>query len=194
MSTDHQHGSPRFAAAPWRRQRQRGSVVLAALALSAALMPTAAEAGPLVRRAQERRACQEFARQLQASSGNPAQAQQIYQQGVLKLVAQFGDNPCGDIPAPMAATTTAPAANPTASNPTAATPTTAPATSTPAAAAPTTAAPAPSAEQQQACQEFARRLQAVQGDPAQARQLYATGNQRLSSRFGANPCPAIPQP
>jgi hypothetical protein len=70
--------------------------------LPLALWATTAEAGPIVRRAQERRACQEFAGKLQAASGNPQQAQMVYQQGVLRLVEQFGENPCGDIPAPAA--------------------------------------------------------------------------------------------
>lgn len=177
-----------------QRQQQRPGALALLLALGV-LAPATVQAGPLVRRAQERRACQEFARQLQASSGNPAQAQQIYQQGVLKLVAQFGENPCGDIPAPVAggAPTTPATTAPAAAAPTTATPaTTAPAN--PAAAAGTTAPAAASAEQQQACQEFARRLQAAQGNPAQAQQIYAMGSQRLSSRFGANPCPAIAQP
>lgn len=195
MSCDRLHGSnPERARGNGPSGRQRHGALALLLALGV-LAPAAVQAGPLVRRAQERRACQEFARQLQASSGNPAQAQQIYQQGVLKLVAQFGENPCGDIPAPVAggASTMPATAAPAAAAPTTTTPaTTAPAN--PAAAASTPAPAAASAEQQQACQEFARRLQAAQGNPAQAQQIYAMGNQRLSSRFGANPCPAIRQP
>ena len=130
------------------------------------------QAGPLLRRAQERKACQEFAGKLQAASGNPQQAQLVYQQGVLKLVETFGENPCGDIPAPTAA---APA----------------PAPATPAAA--TITQPA-NPQQAQACQEFAGKLQAAQGNPAQAQQIYAMGSQKLSGMFGPNPCPQIKAP
>lgn len=122
------------------------------------------QAGPLLRRAQERRACQEFAGKLQAASGNPQQAQLVYQQGVLKLVETFGENPCGDIPAPTAA---------------------APAPATPKPANP---------QQAQACQEFASKLQGAQGNPAQAQQIYAMGSQKLSGMFGANPCPQVKAP
>jgi hypothetical protein len=122
------------------------------------------QAGPLLRRAQERRACQEFAGKLQAASGNPQQAQLVYQQGVLKLVETFGENPCGDIPAPTAA---------------------APAPATPKPANP---------QQAQACQEFASKLQSAQGNPAQAQQIYAMGSQKLSGMFGANPCPQVKAP
>ncbi len=122
------------------------------------------QAGPLLRRAQERRACQEFAGKLQAASSNPQQAQLVYQQGVLKLVETFGENPCGDIPAPTAA-------------------------------APAPATPQPAKPQQaQACQEFASKLQAAQGNPAQTQQIYAMGSQKLSGMFGANPCPQIKAP
>jgi hypothetical protein len=38
------------------------------------LAPLDAQAGPLLRRAQERKACQDFAGKLQAASGNPQQA------------------------------------------------------------------------------------------------------------------------
>ena len=82
----------------------------------AATLPGAAEAGPVVRRAQERKACQEFATKLQQAGGNPAMAQQVYQQGVLQLVARFGENPCSDIPAPAA---TAPAGAPAPTTPSA---------------------------------------------------------------------------
>ena len=154
-----------------------GSLCLGAVAAGLAPLPPA-EAGPLVRRAQERRACQEFASKLQAVQGNPQQAQLVYQQGVLQLVERFGVNPCGDIPAPTAA---APAA-----------------TSTPAApqAAPPTAASGQPAnpQQAQACQEFAGKLQAAQGNPAQAQQIYAMGSQKLSGMFGPNPCPNVPKP
>ncbi len=122
------------------------------------------QAGPLLRRAQERRACQEFAGKLQAASGNPQQAQLVYQQGVLKLVETFGENPCGDIPAPTAA---------------------APAPATPKPANP---------QQAQACQEFASKLQGAQGNPAQAQQIYAMGSQKLSGMFGPNPCPQVKAP
>jgi hypothetical protein len=157
--------------------------LLAALLLMGGMTPLGAEAGPLVRRLEERRACQEFAGKLQAASGNPQQQQAIYQQGVLKLVEKFGENPCGDIPAPaaVAPAVTAPAA-------------TAPAT--PAAPAKPPAAPAAptNPQQAQACQEFASKLQSAQGNPAQAQQIYAMGSQKLSGMFGPNPCPQIQAP
>ena len=84
-----------------------GSPALLALVLASALGIPQAQAGPLVRRYQERQACQQFAGKLQAVSGNPQQAQYVYQQGVLKLVETFGENPCTDIPAPTAAAPTA---------------------------------------------------------------------------------------
>ena len=151
-----------------------GSLWLGVVAAGLGAVP-AAEAGPLVRRAQERRACQEFAGKLQAAQGNPQQAQLIYQQGVLQLVERFGVNPCGDIPAPTAATT--PPTNPTT------TPATAPATAQPA-----------NPQQAQACQEFAGKLQAARGNPAQAQQIYAMGTQKLSGMFGPNPCPQVSAP
>ena len=150
------------------------------------LAATETQAGPLLRRAQERRACQEFAGKLQAASGNPQQAQVVYQQGVLKLVETFGENPCGDIPAPVApaaGTSPAPAAQPSP----------APAAATPAPPTPATAKPT-NPQQAQACQEFAGKLQAAQGNPAQAQQIYAMGNQKLSGMFGPNPCPQIKAP
>ena len=134
------------------------------------------QAGPLLRRAQERKACQEFAGKLQAASGNAQQAQLVYQQGVLKLVETFGENPCGDIPAPTA-TAPAPAAPAAAATP----------------VAPTTTQPA-NPQQAQACQEFASKLQSAQGNPAQAQQIYAMGSQKLSGMFGPNPCPQIKAP
>ena len=137
----------------------------------ATLAPPNVQAGPLLRRAQERRACQEFAGKLQTASGNPQQAQLVYQQGVLKLVETFGENPCGDIPAPTA---------------------TAPATAAPAAAP--TATKSTNPQQAQACQEFAGKLQGAQGNPAQAQQIYAMGTQKLSGMFGPNPCPNVPKP
>ena len=152
-------------------------VLLLLAAGLAPLAPLDAQAGPILRRAQERKACQEFAGKLQATSGNPQQAQQVYQQGVLKLVETFGENPCGDIPAPTA---TAPAA-----------PAPAPVTST--VTAPVTAKPA-NPQQAQACQEFASKLQGAQGNPAQAQQIYAMGSQKLSGMFGPNPCPQIKAP
>jgi hypothetical protein len=175
--------------------------VLLLPALVCLLQPGEAEAGPLVRRAQERRACQEFAGRLQQASGNPAMAQQVYQQGVLALVSRFGENPCGDIPAPVAAGT---AATP----PAGATPTgaafTAPASARPATptaaagtpAVPPAAASAPSAQQQQACQQFAGKLQAAaaSGGAAAAQQTYAMGLQKLSGMFGPNPCPTVKPP
>ena len=152
-------------------------VLLLLAAGLAPLAPPNAQAGPLLRRAQERKACQEFAGKLQAASGNLQQAQLVYQQGVLKLVETFGENPCGDIPAPTAA---APA-----------TPAPAPVTST--VTAPVTAKPA-NPQQAQACQEFASKLQGAQGNPAQAQQIYAMGSQKLSGMFGPNPCPQIKAP
>ncbi|MCP9776527.1 MULTISPECIES: hypothetical protein [unclassified Cyanobium] len=148
-------------------------VLLLLAAGLAPLAPPNAQAGPLLRRAQERKACQEFAGKLQAASSNPQQAQLVYQQGVLKLVETFGENPCGDIPAPTAA---APA-----------TPAPAPATS------PVTTKPT-NPQQAQACQEFASKLQGAQGNPAQAQQIYAMGSQKLSGMFGPNPCPQIKAP
>ncbi len=186
-------------------------LLLLAAALSAAL-PAPAAAGPLVRRAQERRACQEFAGRLQQASGNPAMAQQVYQQGVLQLVQRFGENPCGDIPAPSASSA-APAGTPTASG---TAPTSTPASTTAAPtgaatppAAPTAASgtaagaassagasPAASAQQQQACQQFAGKLQAAaaSGGAAAAQQTYAMGLQKLTGMFGSNPCPNVRAP
>ena len=149
------------------------------LLLAAGLVPLApldAQAGPILRRAQERKACQEFAGKLQGANGNPQQAQLVYQQGVLKLVETFGENPCGDIPAPVAS---APAPAPAA----AVSPVTAPASSKSA-----------NPQQAQACQEFAGKLQGAQGNPAQAQQIYAMGTQKLSGMFGPNPCPNVPKP
>jgi hypothetical protein len=137
-----------------------------------------AQAGPLARRYQERQACQQFAGKLQAVSSNPQQAQYVYQQGVLKLVETFGENPCTDIPAPTA---TAPTAAPTAA------PGVIPA------AAPVTAAPA-NPQQQQACQQFAAKLQGASGNPSQAQQIYAMGTQKLTGMFGPNPCPQVSAP
>lgn len=171
-----------------RRLLQRlGLGLLQLLCFSPTLLPPA-QAGPLLRRAQERRACQEFAGRLQAASGNPQQAQQVYQQGVLALVQQFGDNPCTAIPAPVA--------TPTATSPATA-PAPGPAAATPAAAAPAAATPAaaPAKPQQtQACQEFASKLQAARGNPQQAQQIYAQGTALLSDRFGPNPCPQVSAP
>jgi hypothetical protein len=175
-------------------------------ALAFVLAPGAAQAGPLVRRAQERRACQEFAGKLQQASGNPAMVQQVYQQGVLQLVQRFGENPCGDIPAPTAtgvAPATAPSAGPAGTAATTgaakAAPMTAPAAATPptpsASGAASGAAPA-RAQQQQACQQFAGKLQAAaaSGGAAAAQQTYAMGLQKLSGLFGPNPCPAVKAP
>ena len=151
-------------------------VLLLLAAGLAPLAPLDAQAGPILRRAQERKACQEFAGKLQATSGNPQQAQLVYQQGVLKLVETFGENPCGDIPAPVAS---APAPAPA----TAVSPVTAPAS-----------AKSANPQQAQACQEFAGNLQGAQGNPAQAQQIYAMGTQKLSGMFGPNPCPNVPKP
>ncbi|MBD2421876.1 hypothetical protein [Cyanobium sp. FACHB-13342] len=154
-------------------------VLLLLAAGFAPLAPLEAQAGPILRRAQERKACQDFAGKLQAASSNPQQAQLVYQQGVLKLVETFGENPCGDIPAPVAA---APAPAPAA----AVSPVTAP--------APAAAAKPANPQQAQACQEFAGKLQGAQGNPAQAQQIYAMGTQKLSGMFGPNPCPNVPKP
>ena len=159
----------------------RNSLVLLLLAAGLApLAPLNAQAGPILRRAQERRACQEFAGKLQAASGNPQQAQLVYQQGVLKLVETFGENPCGDIPAPVAS---APAPAPAPAPAAAVSPVTAPASGKSA-----------NPQQAQACQEFAGKLQGAQGNPAQAQQIYAMGTQKLSGMFGPNPCPNVPKP
>jgi hypothetical protein len=156
-------------------------------AMASLLAPTAAEAGPLVRRAQERKACQEFAGKLQTAQANPAQAQMVYQQGVLKLVQTFGENPCGDIPAPTAAAPAAAAPGPVAASTT---------TAGPAAPSPATAPASQAAnpQQQQACQQFAAKLDAAKANPAQAKQVYAMGNEKLSGMFGPNPCPQIKAP
>lgn len=130
-----------------------------------AALPEPASAGPLVRRAQERKACQEFATKLQEAGGNTPATQQVYQQGVLQLVARFGDNPCTDIPAPTA-TGAAPSA------------TTVP------------------TQQQQACQQFAGKVQvaSASGDKVTAQQTYAMGLQKLTGMFGSNPCPTVKPP
>jgi hypothetical protein len=148
--------------------------------LSGAL-PDPANAGPLARRAQERKACQQFATKLQEAGGNTPAAQQVYQQGVLQLVARFGENPCTDIPAPTA---TVPAAQPATPSPTAG--------SAPA----TPATPAANPQQQQACQQFAGKLQAsaASGGKAAAQQTYTMGLQKLTGMFGSNPCPSVKPP
>lgn len=153
-----------------------------ALALAAPLVPMDAEAGPLMRRVEERRACQQFASKLQEASGNPAMAQQVYQQGVLQLVAKFGENPCGDIFVPAATPATTPSMTPT--------PGVKPASQA------TTPATQPSSEQQQACQQFASKLQAAaaSGGAAAAQQTYAMGTQKLTGMFGPNPCPNVKAP
>ena len=153
--------------------RRTITVLLLLAAGLAPLAPPNAQAGPLLRRAQERKACQEFAGKLQAASSNPQQAQLVYQQGVLKLVETFGENPCGDIPAPTAAAPATPAPAPVTS--------------------PVTTKPT-NPQQAQACQEFASKLQGAQGNPAQAQQIYAMGSQKLSGMFGPNPCPNLPKP
>lgn len=148
-------------------------LALASLVGAPAVLTSGAQAGPLMRRIEERRACQEFASKLQAASGNPAMAQQVYQQGTLQLVAKFGENPCGDIPAPAAVPAAAP-------------------TTTPAAKP----ASQPSSQQQQACQEFASKLQsaAASGGAAAAQQTYTMGTQKLTGMFGPNPCPNVKAP
>ena len=153
--------------------RRTITVLLLLAAGLAPLAPPNAQAGPLLRRAQERKACQEFAGKLQAASSNPQQAQLVYQPGVLKLVETFGENPRGDIPAPTAAAPATPAPAPVT--------------------AAVTAKPA-NPQQAQACQEFASKLQGAQGNPAQAQQIYAMGSQKLSGMFGPNPCPNLPKP
>ncbi|MFZ0406874.1 MAG: hypothetical protein WAM11_02010 [Cyanobium sp.] len=171
------------------------------LLLGASLLPAPSQAGPIARRYQERKACETFAGKLKEASANPAMAQQVYQQGVLALVAKFGENPCGDIPAPVAAPAAGAAvaapvvapAGPATAAP-AVVPTAAPAVRpvVPAAAA----AAVPSAEQQQACTTFASKLSAAaaSGGAAQARQVYAMGSQKLTGMFGPNPCPAVKAP
>jgi hypothetical protein len=154
-------------------------------AVAVAMLPQPVQAGPLMRRVEQRRACQEFASKLQAASANPTMAQQVYQQGVLQLVATFGENPCTDIPAPAA--------------PTPATPAPAPAPATAPTTAPTSSGPPskqPSAQQQQACQQFASKLQsaAASGGSAAAQQTYAMGTQKLTGMFGPDPCPAVKPP
>ena len=147
-----------------------------ALALATALIASAAlpeaQAGPLLRRMEERKACQEFAGKLSAASGNPQEAQLIYQQGVLKLVEKFGNNPCGDIPAPVAVPATP------------ATPTKPPAASS------------SNPEQAKACAEFAAKLQAAvaSGNRSEAQTIYQMGTQKTTAAFGPNACPAIKAP
>ena len=179
------------------------SLGLVTLVLGASLLPAPGQAGPIARRFQERKACETFAGKLKEASGNPAMAQQIYQQGVLALVAKFGENPCGDIPAPVAvapgtavaAPVVAPVGAPAAAP--AAVPTAAPAVrpAAPAATAPAASA-APSAEQQQACSTFASKLSqaAASGGAAQAQQVFSMGTQKLTGMFGPNPCPAVKAP
>ncbi len=160
------------------------------LALGASLLPAPSQAGPIARRYQERKACETFAGKLKEASGNPAMAQQIYQQGVLALVAKFGENPCGDIPAPVAVAPGAAVAAPVVA------PVGAPAAAPAVRPAAPAAAAAPSAEQQQACSTFASKLSAAaaSGGAAQAKQVYAMGTQKLTGMFGPNPCPAVKAP
>jgi hypothetical protein len=150
--------------------------VVSTAAVAAAMVPQPVQAGPLMRRVEARRACQEFASKLQAASANPAIAQQVYQQGVMQLVAQFGENPCTDIPAPVATPATA--------------------APVPASTGTGTSSKQPSAQQQQACQQFASKLQAAaaSGGSAAAQQTYAMGNQKLTGMFGPDPCPAVKPP
>ena len=178
--------------------RQARATWLLPLLIGASLLPAPSQAGPIARRYQERKACETFAGKLKQASGNPAMAQQVYQQGVLALVAKFGENPCGDIPAPLAvapgaavaAPVVAPVGAPAAAP--AVVPAAAPAVRP---AAPAAAAP-PSAEQQQACSTFASKLSAAaaSGGAAQAKQVYAMGTQKLTGMFGPNPCPAVKAP
>jgi hypothetical protein len=168
------------------------------LLLGASLLPAPSQAGPIARRFQERKACETFAGKLKEASGNPAMAQQIYQQGVLALVAKFGENPCGDIPAPVAvapgAAVAAPVVAPVGA-PAAAAPAVVPAAAPAVPPAAPAAAAAPSAEQQQACTTFASKLSAAAASSAaQAQQVYAMGTQKLTGMFGPNPCPAVKAP
>ena len=168
------------------------------LLLGASLLPAPSQAGPIARRFQERKACETFAGKLKEASGNPAMAQQIYQQGVLALVAKFGENPCGDIPAPVAvapgAAVAAPVVAPVGA-PAAAAPAVVPAAAPAVRPAAPAAAAAPSAEQQQACSTFASKLSAAAASSAaQAQQVYAMGTQKLTGMFGPNPCPAVKAP
>jgi hypothetical protein len=200
--------------APHRPLRLRPLPLLVVVGWLSAVPPSPTSAGPLIRRAQERKACQDFAGLLRQSSGDPARAQQVYQQGVLQLVQRFGENPCGDIPAPTASA--APSAPPTsgpAPTGTATKPAIAP--SQGAAAISTGAAtpsphspsgrtttdgsailPAPNTQQQQACDQFAGKLQATatSDGTAAARQTYAMGLQKLTGMFGSNPCPNVRAP
>lgn len=152
------------------------ALLAAASLLAGSWLPAPATAGPLRRRLEERQACQTFAGQLRQASGNPQQAQQVYQQGVLKLVETFGNNPCTDIPAPAAAQpSAAPGGQP---NP------------TPAAASPT------NPQQAKACADFAAKLQAAQasGDRAQAQRVYQMGSEKTAAAFGAHACPNVKAP
>ena len=177
-------------------------VPLLAMVVGDGLSGPSANAGPFLRRYQERQACEQFAGKLQAVSSNPEQAQFVYQQGVLKLVATFGENPCTDIPAPTAtapSTATSPAPAPAQVAKPGAAPVVAPVTApsaTPVAPAPaaTSAPAAANPQQQQACQEFAAKLQGASGNPSQAQQIYAMGSQKLTGMFGANPCPQVKAP
>lgn len=171
--------SPRF------RFLGSAPVLMLIAGLLSAVPQDPAAAGPLVRRAQERKACEEFATKLKEAGDNTTAAQMTYQQGVLQLVSRFGENPCKDIPAPTSGRVAAPTAAPVA----------APTTSAP---APTgsPAGAAPSAQQQQACQQFAGKLQSASasGGAAAAQQTYTMGLQKLTGMFGSNPCPSVKPP
>ncbi len=171
------------------------------LLLGSWLAPAPSQAGPIARRYQERKACETFAGKLKEASGNPALAQQVYQQGVLALVAKFGENPCPEIPAPLAAAAiVAPAGAPAVVRPVApaaaANPVVAPAVAPAGAPAAIPPATRPSAEQQQACTTFASKLSeaAASGGAVQARQVFTMGTQKLTGMFGPNPCPAVKPP
>ncbi|MEB3199113.1 MAG: hypothetical protein VKK62_01135 [Synechococcaceae cyanobacterium] len=181
-----------------RRQAVRAGCSALMVAFLPLVLADAAAAGPLLRRVEQRKACQQFAAKLQQASGNPAMAQQVYQQGVLQLVARFGENPCSDIPAPAPTPAGAAGAPPAAVTPPAATPPAAVPAGTPP-RAPANAAPAPqpavSPQQQQACQQFAAALQSASArGGAAVQQTYSMGLQKLSGLFGANPCPAVKLP
>ncbi len=195
MTTTIQAQSHRLMASLHRRSAAANTSALMALLLGSCLLPAPGQAGPVVRRYQERKACETFAGKLKEASANPAMAQQVYQQGVLALVAKFGENPCRDIPPPLAAAAAAPVLAPPASAVAPAAAVVAPAT-VPAVIPAVAPATRPSAEQQQACTTFASKLSAAaaSGGAAQAQQVFTMGTQKLTGMFGPNPCPAVKAP
>jgi hypothetical protein len=66
----------------------------------------------------------------------------------------------------------------------------------PASASTTPATPAANPQQQQACQQFAGKVQAASASAgtAAAQQTYAMGLQKLTGMFGSNPCPTVKPP